>query len=40
MQSSLRLQEGCQDTTEWLPSQKKSVCVCNQGEALLQPKRG
>lgn len=32
------LQEVRQSTIKSLPSQKKSVCVCNQGDTRLQPK--
>jgi len=28
----------CQGTMKLLPSQKKLVCVCNQGDTWLQPK--
>lgn len=33
------LQEGLPGQIKSLPSQKKSVCVCNQGDTRLQPER-
>lgn len=38
LSKTMWLWEGCQGTIKLLPSQKKLVCVYNQGDTRLQPK--